>query len=125
MEPRKRVTEEDLRITETLIGKSYSHLKQLVIEAPDQAYRSINQIVREHPVATAGAAVISGAAIFGVIKTMQKPTIVGESPESMASMQNGPVSPDLMHEISGMILPLVVPYIMEFILKWKGVDRSE
>ena len=45
MKNRRRVTEEDLRITEALIAQSYSRLKQSVIQTPS---RAANPLVRQH-----------------------------------------------------------------------------
>ena len=70
METSRCVTEEDLLITEALIAKSYSQLKQAVIQAPSRALKSVSQTAREHPYATAGTAVVGGAAVYGIIKMM-------------------------------------------------------
>jgi hypothetical protein len=121
MENRRRVTEEDLLITEALIAKSYSQLKQSVIQAPSRAYRSVGQTVREHPFATAATAVVAGIVVFGIIKLITSRASVQEAQgRSRVTMQKDTSRPDLMHEMLSMIIPLVAPYITGYIQKYIG-----
>jgi hypothetical protein len=121
MENHRRVTEEDLLITEALIAKSYSQLKQSVIQAPSRAYRSVGQTVREHPFATAATAVVAGIVVYGIIKLITPRTSVQEAQgRSRVTMQKDTSRPDLMHEMLSMIIPLVAPYITGYIQKYIG-----
>jgi hypothetical protein len=121
MENRRRVTEEDLLITEALIAKSYSQLKQSVIQAPSRAYRSVGQTVREHPFATAATAVVAGIVVYGIIKQITSRASVQEAQgRSRVTMQKDTSRPDLMHEMLSMIIPLVAPYITGYIQKYIG-----
>jgi len=124
MEPRRRVTEEDLLITEAFIAKSYNQLKQSVIETPSRAFKTVGQTVQEHPFAAAGAAVVAGVAVCGIVKMITPSASVEEVPRLQDPKSKDTSSPDLMHEIILMILPLVVPYVVEYILKWNGGNQS-
>jgi hypothetical protein len=126
MENRRRVTEEDLLVTEALIAKSYTQLKQSVIEAPSRAYREVSQTVREHPVASTAAAVVAGVVIFGIIKKITaKPPIQKTQDNSGEPVQKNQNHPDPMHEILLMIIPMVTPYIAGYIQKYMGSILSE
>ena len=121
MENHRRVTEEDLLITEALIAKSYSQLKQSVIQAPSRAYRSVGQTVREHPFATAATAVVAGVVVYGIIKLITSRASGKEAQgRSQVTMQKETSRPDLMHEMLSMIIPLVAPYITGYIQKYIG-----
>jgi hypothetical protein len=125
MENRRRVTEKDLLVTEALIAKSYSNLKHSVIQAPARAFRSANQIIHDHPFATAGAAVATGAAVYGIIKMMTPPASARCKEEREQSPHKDTNHPDLMHEMLLMILPMAVPYIAGYIQKYMGSIQSE
>jgi hypothetical protein len=121
MENHRCVTEEDLLITEALIAKSYSQLKQSVIQAPSRAYRSVGQTVREHPFATAATAVVAGIVVYGIIKLITSRASVQEAQgRSRVTMQKDTSRPDLMHEMLSMIISLVAPYITGYIQKYIG-----
>ncbi|MDD1689658.1 MAG: hypothetical protein LUQ66_03260 [Methanoregula sp.] len=126
MDNRRRVTEEDLLITEALIAKSYGRLKQSVVQAPSRAFRSLGQTAREHPYATAGTAVVAGVVLYGIIKKMTSPSPAPEARErSRAPLQKEKGGPDLLHELLPLIIPLAAPYIIEYIQKYLGTIHSE
>ena len=115
MGTRRRITEEDLLITEALIAQSYGQLKQSVIQVPSRAIHSIGQAVCRHPYATAGTAVVGGAAMYGLIKMMTSPGSVPETPaRERGPDQKDTSHPDLMHEMLLMLIPLAVPYITSY-----------
>lgn len=121
MKNRKRVTEEDLRITEALIGESYCNLKKSVILAPSRAFKSVGETVCEHPYATAGTAVVAGAAIYGIIRMMSPPASARKSPEhEHGARQNDACRKDPMQEMLAMMIPLVTPYLAGYLQKYLG-----
>jgi hypothetical protein len=125
MENRRRVTEEDLLITEALIAQSYSQLKQSVVQAPSRAFRSLGQTLREHPYATAATAVVAGVAVYGIIKMITSRNSVQDAKgRSRVTMQKDTSSPNLLKEMLPMIIPLVAPYIMGYIQKYLGRIQS-
>ena len=126
MKTRRQVTEEDLLITEALIAKSYGRLKQSVIQAPSRALRSVGQTAREHPYATAGTAVVAGAAVYGIYNMIMSRASVGESRgRSQVPLQKKTSRPDLLHEMLPLIIPLAAPYIVGYIQKYLGKVLSE
>jgi len=119
MENRRRVTEEDLLITEAMIGKSYGQLKQSVIRAPSRAYRTISQTAREHPYATAATAVVAGVVVYKIINKLITPAPTRRSPgREEVPQQNERCRPDPMHDMMLMILPMVTPYIASYVQKY-------
>ena len=54
MEGHRRVTEEDLHVTEALIADSFGRLKRSIAEAPHEAIRPAANMIREHPFARDG-----------------------------------------------------------------------
>jgi hypothetical protein len=126
MENRKRITEEDLLITEALIAQSYSQLKHSVVQAPSRAYRSLSQTAQEHPYATAGTAVVAGVVLYGIIKKMtSRHTPVQEAPvKEQVPVQKDTCRTDPMHDMLLMLIPLVTPYITSYIQKYLGEMQS-
>ena len=121
MESRRRITEEDLLVTEAFIADSYGRLKQSVIQAPSRAYRSVGQTVREHPFAAAATAVVAGVVVYGMIKLITSRASVQEAQGiSRVTMQKDTSRPDLMHEMLLMMIPLVAPYITGYLQKYIG-----
>jgi len=119
MENRRRVTEEDLRITEKLIAESYGTMKQSVIQIPSRASRSLGQTIRDHPFAAAGAAVAGGIIVYGIIKLL---TFRDSGQESGGRSRTGrnyeTRRPDITHEILSMMIPMAAPYITGHIQKY-------
>jgi hypothetical protein len=126
MEKRRRITEEDLLITEVLIAGSYGRLKQSVIRAPSRAFSSLGRTAREHPYATAGAAVVAGIVLYGIIRKMTTHTPVQGSPgRPQIPVQKATSHSDLLHEMLPLIIPLAAPYVMGYIQKYLGKIHSE
>lgn len=124
MNARRGVTEEDLLITEAFIAKSYTNLKQSVRETPTRVIRTVGETVHEHPLAATGAAVVAGVALCGIAKIVSSSSSVKNTPFPSESIPKETNSPDLMHELLLLMLPLVVPYVVEYMLKGNGVDQS-
>jgi hypothetical protein len=126
MEKRRRVTEEDLLITEALIAGSYGRLKQSVTEAPSRAFKSLSESAREHPYATAGTAVVAGVVLYGIIKKMTAHAPVQESQgRQRVPVQKETGHSDLLKEMLPLIIPLAAPYIMNYIQKYLGTIHSQ
>jgi len=124
MEKRRRITEEDLLITEALIAGSYGRLKQSVTEAPSRAFRSLSESAREHPYATAGTAVVAGVVLYGIIKKMTSHAPV-QSQRQQVPVQKETSHSDLLKEMLPLIIPLAAPYLLGYIRKYLGNIHSE
>ncbi len=130
METRRRITEEDLLITETLISESYGQLKQSVVQVPTRAFRSVGQTVREHPYATAGVAIVAGVAMYGIFKMVASNSSSQGAPgKARSCLKTDTGHPDLMQQMLPMLIPLVIPlvapYIGSFIQKYLGQILTE
>ena len=126
MKNRRRITEEDLLITEALIAQSYGQLKQSVVQAPSRAFRSLGQTAHDHPYATAATAVVAGVAVYGIFKKMTAtPPVQKEQENSPPSPQKETCRPpDYLHDMLVMMIPLVAPYIASYVQKYLGSIQS-
>jgi hypothetical protein len=121
MENHRRVTEDDLLITEALIAESVGRLKQSVAQAPSRALGSLSGTIRKHPFAAAATAVVAGAVVFGIIRLITSRASVKESQErSRNTVQRTAGRSDLMQEMMSMVFPLVAPYLMGYFQKYIG-----
>ncbi|MFA5346850.1 MAG: hypothetical protein WC294_01830 [Methanoregula sp.] len=121
MENRRRVTEEDLLLTESMIAESFGRLKQSAFQAPSRSLGSLSGTIRKHPVAAAATAVIAGAVVFGIIRLITSRASVQETQGiSRVSLQRDTGRPDYLQEMMSMIFPLVVPFITGYIQKYIG-----
>ena len=121
MKSHRRITEEDLLVTEALIAESYSRMKKSVIQAPSRVLTSVGGTIKRHPFAAAGTAVASGIAAYGLIRLITPRTVSdGTENESHIRSRNERRRPDLMMEVLSMIMPLAVPYITGYIKNYVG-----
>jgi hypothetical protein len=126
MENRRRITEEDLLITEALIARSYCQLKHSVAQAPSRAFSSASQTARQHPYATAGVAIVTGIAVYGIFKLVTSGTSShGTAGNSRGFHHEDPGSMDFLQTMLPMILPLVVPYFGSYLQKYLGKIYSQ
>jgi len=125
MDTRRRVTEEDLLVTEALIARSYGNLKQSVVEIPSRALHSVSQTLCDHPYATAGTAVVGGAAIYGIVKMMTSHACVQDTHGSERTpVQKHSGRMDIMQMMLPILIPLVTPYLAGYIQKYMGSIQS-
>jgi hypothetical protein len=121
MENGRRITEEDLLVTETLIAESYGQVRQSVVQAPSRAVGSFCTVIRKHPFAAAGTAVVAGAVLFGIFKLVTSRSSYNEEQgRSRIHSQRDTSRPDLAHEMLSMIIPLAAPYITGYIQTYIG-----
>lgn len=112
MEKRRRVTEDDLLITEAMIAKSYGRLKRSIVEVPSQALESVRGTVKRHPLATVAAVAGVGLVAYGLMRVVI-PRGVGKEDRKR---------PNLTTEILSLIVPLAAPYLMGYIKHY--LDRA-
>lgn len=110
MEKRRRVTEDDLLITEALIAKSYGRLKRSVVQAPSQALKSVSETVKRNPLATVAAIAGGGLVAYGLMRLVI-PRGIGKEDRNR---------PNLTNEILSLIIPLAAPYLMSYIKHYLG-----
>ena len=121
MENHRRVTEEDLLITEALIAESYGRLKQSVVQAPSRALRSAGRAIIGHPFAAAAAAAGAGVIVYKLLGLLTPRVVVEEADvQPHATVKAAGSRPDLMMEILSVILPLAAPYVAGLIQSYLG-----
>lgn len=113
MESRRRITEEDLLVTEALIAESYGRLKTSVVQAPSHALGTVGGTIRRHPFAAAAVAIAGGIAAYVIVTRMISPVVVAEQKKERSH-------PDLMMGMVSMVLPLAAPHIASYIQKYLG-----
>ncbi|MGE5831751.1 MAG: hypothetical protein ACM3X8_02410 [Methanomicrobiales archaeon] len=111
MEEHRRVTEEDLLMTEAMIAESYGRLKMSLERTPSRVLRSASRTIVEHPIAAAGAVTVGGILAYKVLGMLQ-PRIADEK-NGMGRKAGS--RPNLAGEIMSAVLPLATPYIARFI----------
>jgi hypothetical protein len=117
VENRRPVTEEDILLTEMLIARSIGRLKQSVAQEASRTLRSVGGTVKEHPYATAGAAIGAGVILYGLFRLL---TRNGSSGRSLAAGLEKTARSNMTREIFSLIMPLVIPYITAFAEKNLG-----
>jgi hypothetical protein len=121
VENRRPITEEDIYLTELLIGQSYGRLKESVGRASSGAFSSmgdaVGNTVRTHPYAAAGVAVGAGVLLFGIFSMMNR--TVSSKRESEGSRKRSSRS-GIPSQIFSLILPLVAPYFAAYLEKIFG-----
>jgi hypothetical protein len=118
---RRRITEEDLQVTETLIAESYGQVRQSAAEAPSRALGSFCTTIKKHPFAAAATAVVAGAVLFGIFKLVtSRSSNTEEQGRSRNLLQRDRRGPDLTQEMLSMIIPLAAPYITGYLQNYIG-----
>jgi hypothetical protein len=112
MGTRRQVTEEDIRMTEALIGRSYGRLKRSVARAPYRAFGSVSGTVRAHPLGAAAVAMVAGIALCGLFRLATRP-------KARSGREPGH-RPDMTMELLRMVVPLVTPYVAGYLEKYMG-----
>ena len=121
MENRRRITEEDLLVTEALIAESYGQMKKSVLQAPSRALGSVSGTISRHPFAAAGTAVAAGIAAYALIRLITSHAASEKTEyESRTRSSNERRRPDLITEVLSMVVPLAVPFITEYLKKYMG-----
>ncbi len=114
MEGRRRVTEEDLHVTEALIADSFGRLKKSIAEAPHEAVRPAADMIREHPFIAAAAAAGAGMVAFQVFK------MVAPGPAPKGHEKRG----GLTSNLTGQLLSMAAPYIASMLQQQLGKAMS-
>jgi hypothetical protein len=123
MESRKRITEEDLLVTEALIAESCGRLKKSVCLVPARALGSIGSTISNHPLETAALAVGGGVAAYGVAR-MLTPEKGKEHKKQHGKKKKAHRRNDPMSEILSAVIPLAVPYITGYLEKYLGSGHA-
>jgi len=118
MENRKRITEEDLLVTEALIAESYGRLKNTVIQAPGKALVPVSQIISKHPLEAAATAVGGGIAAYGIARMITPHGSGKEHKKNHGKKKKSKRRHDPMMDILSAIIPLVIPYITGYFEKY-------
>jgi hypothetical protein len=117
VENRRPITEEDILLTEMLIARSLGRLKQSVAQEATRTIRSVGGTVKEHPYATAGAAVGAGVILYGLFRLLNRN---GSTGRNVTTGREKTARSNMTMEIFSLVLPLVTPYLTAFVEKNLG-----
>ncbi|MDP2796488.1 MAG: hypothetical protein Q8N94_03130 [Methanoregula sp.] len=122
MENRRRITEEDLLVTEALIAESYGRLKKSVVEAPARVLVPISQMISEHPLEAAATAVGGGIAAYGIARMVTLRNCAEEGKKRHDKKKKDKRRHDPVMDILSALLPLAIPYIASYLEKYMGTN---
>lgn len=118
MEKRKKVTEEDIHITEALIADSFSRIKKSVIQAPHDLVRPATNIVKEHPFATTATAAGAGIVAYQLIRLFMPRVVVKEVQVQPQAEVKGVARG--RSDMTSQLLSLATPYIASYLQQYVG-----
>lgn len=117
MKDRRPINEDDILLTEMLIGQSYGKLKRSVITVSSETLNSVGGTIggsiKQHPYAATGAAVGAGIILFAMLKLMNLAGPSGGKGDRGRSSGGG-------MDILSLLLPIVSPYLAAFLEKFIG-----
>jgi hypothetical protein len=125
MESRKRITEEDLLVTEALIAESCGRLKKSVCQVPARALGSIGSTISRHPLETAALAVGGGVAAYGVARMLTPDERGNEHKKQHRKKKKAQRRYDPVSEIVSAVIPLAIPYITGYLEKYLGLRHEK
>lgn len=114
---KRKVTEEDIRLTEALIGNAFTRLKTSVAEAPHELVRPATSAIREHPFVSAAAAAGIGMAAYQVVRIITPRVVVRE----VVTDTSGKKLEEKSHaDLKSQLLSLAMPYIVSYLQQELG-----
>jgi hypothetical protein len=117
----RRVTEEDLHVTEALIADSYARLKRSIAEAPRQAVSPAADMIKEHPFAATATAAGTGLLVSQLVKmfTQESPRGAGHKAEH----KGGGTRSDLTSKVLSLATPVIVSVIQQRLSRARSRER--
>lgn len=109
-----KVTDEDIRLTEALIGQSFGRLKTSVTKAPHDLIRPATSTIRDHPIMTTAAAVGTGLVAFKLIRMFTPRVVVREVPaHHNITVQEGGGGGNMVSQLLALAAPYVVGVLQQ------------
>ena len=124
MENRRRITEEDLLVTEALIAQSYGRLKKSVVQAPAKAIVPISRVISEHPLEAAATAVGGGIAAYGIARMATSRNDADTGKKKHGKKKKSKRRHDPITEILSALLPLAIPYLTAYLEKYMSTPQD-
>lgn len=124
MENRRRITEEDLLVTEALIARSYGRLKKSVIQAPANLLVPVSRVISEHPLEAAATAVGGGIAAYGIARMATPRSDADTGKKRHGKKKKSKRRLDPITEILSALLPLAIPYLTAYLEKYMGTNKD-
>jgi len=110
---KSKVTEEDLRLTEALIARSFLRVKTSIASTPAELLTPAKNTIREHPFAATATAAGTGLIIYEIIKMASpKPPVREVSLDRPARVMGSPGA-DIKSQVVSTVLPYVASYIQQ------------
>jgi hypothetical protein len=111
MIPKKKVTEEDLKVTEAMLARSFANLKSSVTRVPSDLVKPVTGTVREHPYATVAAAAGIGLIAYEFIKLVTPRVVMKE----VKVQPRVDVSERGRSKLTSQAMALAAPYLVGYL----------
>lgn len=111
MIPKKKVTEEDLKVTEAMLARSFANLKSSVTRVPSDIVKPVTGTVREHPYATIAAAAGIGLVAYEFIKLVTPRVVMKE----VKVQPRVDVSERGRSKLTSQVMALAAPYLVGYL----------
>jgi hypothetical protein len=111
MIPKKKVTEEDLKVTEALLASSFNNMKNSLARIPGDMVKPVTSTVKAHPYATVATAAGAGLMGYQLIRLMTPRVITRE----VKVGPQGEVKEPARASLASQILSIAAPYILGYL----------
>jgi hypothetical protein len=111
MIPKKKVTEEDLKVTEAMLARSFTNLKSSMTRVPSDIVKPLTGTVREHPYATIAAAAGIGLVAYEFIKLVTPRVVMKE----VKVQPRVDVSERGRSKLTSQVMALAAPYLVGYL----------
>ncbi|HMK45234.1 MAG TPA: hypothetical protein VK436_01280 [Methanocella sp.] len=109
---KSKVTEEDLRLTEALIARSFLRVKATIANTPTELLTPAKNTIKEHPIAATATAAGAGLIIYEIIKMASPKPAIREVPPARPIRTENPGT-DIKSQIVTAALPYVASYLQQ------------
>ena len=113
MIPRKRVTEEDLKVTEAMLARSYTNLKSSLTRIPGDMVEPVTGTVKAHPYASTAAAAGIGIIAYELIRLLTPRVVTREVKVQPQVEVKEHARPSLTSQIMAFAAPYIVSYLQQ------------
>lgn len=117
----KKVTEEDIHLTEAMIARSYNNMKQAVTKMPSDLTKPLSGVVKDHPIAVAAGAAGAGLIAYEFIRLITPRVVVKEMALQPELEVKGPVQKS---DLTSQVISFAMPYLLAHLQTYLGKVMS-
>ncbi len=115
--PKKAVTEEDIKATESRLAASFNGLKTSITNIPSEAARPVTDTVRKHPYMSVAAAAGAGFVFYSLLNVLIPRTkvirreVTVQPQVEIREQSTKSLGSSLLSQVIGFITPYVTSYL--------------